>query len=132
MKAKICAVLFCIFDCVAVRSWAIDNTSQYLQLASDTLVTSRQFQGQTLLQATLTLTTSQNVLFESDGRFYPYDQDGLAVISNGSALDYKDGSVPVQHSFNCIGLTQARHSCFAGATGWKRGRVIRHSAVYVQ
>jgi hypothetical protein len=66
------------------------------------------------LQATLTLATDQDVFLESDGRFYPYNQNGLAVmeirvdgglVSDGSTLDYKNNADPQQHSYNCIGAT---------------------------
>lgn len=95
--------------------FAIDSGSSYTHLASDFLVTTNSSTGQVVLQSSLSLTTSTRVFFESDGRFFPYQQNGLATmeirldggrISNSSMLDFKDGTTaPVQHSFNCIAAT---------------------------
>jgi hypothetical protein len=82
-------------------------------LANDFLVTTNSATGQVVLQTTISLPATANVLLHSDGRFYPYLQNGLATveirvdgtrISNISALDFRVAT-PVQHTFNCIGST---------------------------
>ncbi len=91
---------------------AISSLSQYTQLANDYFVTTNSQTGQVVLQTIISLADGHYVLVESDGRFYPSQQLGLAtveirmdggLISNGSALDFRS-SAPEQHSFNCIGL----------------------------
>lgn len=90
---------------------AIESSSRYLELGQDYLVTSNSFTGQVVLQTTLTLTTGTYIFLESDGRFFPYQQNGLATVeirvngqgvSNASILDFRVAT-PVQHSFNCVG-----------------------------
>jgi hypothetical protein len=111
------AALFAVtaFAALAAPCFAIDSSSRYVQLSSDVLVTtSSQQQPQVVVQTSVTLATDQDVFFESDGRFFPNSQNGLAVmeirldgglVSDGSALDYKDYADPQQHSYNCIGAT---------------------------
>jgi hypothetical protein len=58
----------------------------------------------------MSLISGSYVLLHSDGRFFPYLQNGLATmeirldggrVSNASILDFRAAN-PVQHSFNCI------------------------------
>ena len=111
---RACILSFILCALIANRAEAIDNTSTYQELGSDFLVQVNNLSGQVLLTTTLQLTADQDVLFSSDGRFYPWQQNGLAVmeirldgglISNGSAFDFRSASRPEQRSFNCIGLS---------------------------
>ena len=98
---------------LAIPAHAIDGSSRYIQLNSDVLITSNSSTGQTVLQTSITLSSGKWVFVNSDGRFFPFQQNGVATmevrvggtrISNASILDFRV-SAPVQHSFNCIGAT---------------------------
>ncbi len=114
MKTTSAALVLLLLPCILL---AINGESRYAQLPQDVLVTSTS--GQVILQLSISLASGRFVFFESDGRFFPYQQAGLAIVeirvdgvrvSNMSALDSR-GTAPVQHSYNCIG-----HSYYAAGT----------------
>jgi len=65
-----------------------------------------------LLQATFSLSQADNVLFRTDGRYYPSSGSVAAnvhikvngnLVSNNSTIDWRGSTSTQQHSFNAIG-----------------------------
>jgi len=85
------------------------SQSRYLSLGSDVLVDSV---NKVLLQTTFNLSQADNVLFRTDGRYYPsfgsvaaniYIKLNGNPISNNSTIDWRGSTSAQQHSFNAIG-----------------------------
>ena len=69
-----------IFAVLAGNVFAIDSASQYLSLPSDYLITSNSFAEQVVLNTSISVASSTRLFLESDGRFFPYLQNGLATM----------------------------------------------------
>lgn len=101
------------FSAGVVDARQADPASTYRRMSGNVRVTQN---GQVLLTADITLDRTQTVYLQSDGRFYPSHGRTQAAMyltvdgrltGNHSLIDWTVASTesPVQHSFNCIGLT---------------------------
>src|ERR1700743_1924474 len=101
------------FICAASTQTACAALSQstYYSLTADVVVSSA---TQTIVSRTFSLSSTQWVFVESDGRYYVNGGEAANVyitidgakVSNDSLIDYRGNQNFPQHSFNAIGAIQ--------------------------
>ncbi|GBF74265.1 hypothetical protein PA598K_02601 [Paenibacillus sp. 598K] len=91
--------------------FASGSLSEYLQVASDTVVTGTS----TLLTKTITFPSATKVLIQSDGRYYPSGGAAIGIVrlkvdgsitGSGAVIDWSVSTNRQQHSYNVIAAAE--------------------------
>lgn len=94
-------------------AFAGDPQSSFTKIDNDILINSST--PNSLITKTITLTESQKILVVADGRYFPYNKNGIAQVniqidnnnsySSNAIIDWTQSLNAVQHTFNCIATT---------------------------
>ncbi|MDC8098323.1 hypothetical protein [Chryseobacterium rhizosphaerae] len=95
--------------------------SSFTKINNDILINSTI--PNSIITKTFTLAENQNVLIVADGRYFPYNRNGIAQVniqidndnsySSNAIIDWSNSLNAVQHTFNCIAsakLTAGTHT----------------------
>ena len=98
-------VMIIVIAALNITLYAIDSTSIYAELSTDTIVSRpllAPYSGTVLIERNINLPIKAQVLFQSDGRIFPYNKLGPAGIlirvdgmdiSNESKIDFRSGTL---------------------------------------
>jgi len=111
MSSKLVAAVFFAGTLATQSASGASSQSTYDSLTADVLISSP---TQAVITRSLTLSSTQWVFVESDGRYYVNGGEAANVyitidgikVSNDSLIDYRGNQNFPQHSFNAIGAAQ--------------------------